>query len=358
MQPVKIAMMSLTHGHTRKYYQTLRESPKLDWVAACAENEAVERIFRTKNPDVPCYRDEQEMFDRHPDIEAVVLASANSRHLDQVRACAERGIHILSMKIPSFDMAEYDQMIELVDRAGVVCQIELEMHYNPVVHRVRKLLDDGAIGPIRAVAATNITLSPVWAFPWQGVPESSYGRRVSLGPGNPRFRGGALCDHPHIFDMIRWLTGADFHSIFAEQAPNLREDLQVEDLLLVTGKMTDGTTFLLDPSWSRLEERLAEPGPGWEVFPKRMEVNLTLHGEKGTLLADCFGPNVYHNGAPRDRYTVQYTYFDEWIGLVDEFVDCVRNHHAPKINLAWHRRTIEAMNACYDSITQGQPVLL
>ena len=26
MKPVKIAMMSLTHGHTRKYYQTLREA--------------------------------------------------------------------------------------------------------------------------------------------------------------------------------------------------------------------------------------------------------------------------------------------------------------------------------------------
>jgi len=356
MRPVKIAMLSLTHGHTRKYYQTLRDSPKLDWVAACAENETVERIFRAKNPDVPCYRSEQEMFDRHPDIEAVVLASANSRHLEQVLACAERGIHILSMKIPTFDSGEYDRMIEAVDRAGVVCQIELEMHYNPVIHRVMKLIEEGVIGPIRAVAATNITLSPVWAFPWQGVPELSYGRRVPLAPGNPRFRGGALCDHPHIFDMIRWLTGADFQSVFAEVAPNLRTDLEVEDMLLVTGKMTDGTTLLLDPSWSRLEERLPEPGPGWEVFPKRMEVNLTLHGDKGTLLADCFGPNVYHNGGPRDRYTVQYTYFDEWIGLVDEFVDCVRTGRTPKINLRWHRRTIDVMNACYESIARGQPV--
>jgi len=69
------------------------------------------------------------------------------------------------MKIPSFDMAEYDRMIELVDQAGVVCQIELELHYNPVVHRVKQLLSEGVIGPIRAMAATNITLSPVWAFP-------------------------------------------------------------------------------------------------------------------------------------------------------------------------------------------------
>jgi predicted dehydrogenase len=356
MQPVKIAMLSLTHGHTRKYYQTLRDSPKLDWVAACAENETVKERFDRNVSGVPCYMNEEEMFDKHPDIEAVVLASGNSEHLRQVRRCAERGIHILSMKIPTFDMAEYDQMIELVDRAGLVCQIELEMHYNPVVHRIKQLIGTGTIGRIQAFQATNITLSPVWAFPWQGVPELSYGRRVPLSKTDPRFRGGALCDHPHIFDLIRWLTGSDFEHIHAEVAPNIRTDLEVEDVLLVTGKMQDGSSFLLDPSWSRLEERLAEPGPGWEVFPKRMEVNLTVSGEKGVLVADCFGPNVYHNGKPHDRYTVQYTYFDEWIGLVDEFVDCIRNKRTPKINLRWHRRTIEAMNACYDSVAAGQPV--
>ena len=356
MKPLKIAMLSLTHGHTRKYFQTLSCSPKLDWVAACAEDEAVRERFEQAVQGVPCYADEEEMFDRHPEIEAAVLASANREHLRQVAACTRRGIHILSMKIPTFDLAEYDRMIELVDGAGVVCQIELELHYNPVVRRVKKLVAEGAVGRILSVQATNITLSPVWAFPWQGSPEASYGRRVPLRQGDGRFRGGALCDHPHVFDLVRWLTGSDFESIYADVAPNMRTDLEVEDMLLVSGKLRDGGTFLFDPSWSRLEERLLEPGPGWEVFPKRMEVNLSIGGERGTLMADCFGPNVYHNGAPNDRYTVQYTYFDEWIGLVDEFVGCVRGGHTPQINLRWHRPTIEAMNACYDSIAAGRPV--
>ena len=356
--PIRIAMLSLTHGHTRKYFQTLQESPKLDWVAACAEDEAVRERFERTVQGVPCYDNEEEMFDRHPEIEAAVPASANSEHLRQVEACARRGIHVLSMKIPSFDLAEYDRMIELVEEAGIVFQIELELHYNPVVQRIKRLVSDGAVGQILSMQATNITLSPVWAFPWQGVPEESYGSRVPLALDAPRFRGGALCDHPHVFDLIRWLTGSDFEHVHAELAPNMRTDLEVEDMLLVTGKMADGCSFLFDPSWSRLEERLPEPGPGWEVFPKRMEVNLTIGGERGTLMADCFGPNVYHNGAPNDRYTVQYTYFDEWIGMVDEFVDCVRNGRTPRINLRWHRRTIETMNACYESIAAGQPVLI
>ena len=41
---------------------------------------------------------------------------------------------------------------------------------------------------------------------------------------------------------------------------------------------------------------------------------------------------------------------------MDEFVDCVRNHHTPRINLGWHRRTIEVVNACYESVKTGQPV--
>lgn len=358
MKPVKIAMMTMTHGHTRKYYQTLKDNPKLDWVAVSAPDPDARERFLKSVQGIPCYNSDEEMLDAHPEIEAVVLASANDEHLKQVELCASRGIHILSMKIPSFDMEEYDRMIEVTERAGIVCQVELELHYNPVVNRVKELLAAGAVGNLQSFQATNITLSPVFSFPWQGMPEKSYGKRIALREGDGRFRGGALCDHPHIFDMIRTITGSEFDTIFAEVAPNLRKDIEEEDMLTVTGRMKNGVVFSLDPSWSRLENRLPAPGPGWEIYPKRMEVNLVVNGDKGSLLADCFGPNVYHSGMPDERYTVRYTYFDEWIGLVDEFVDCIRTGKTPQINLRWHKKTIEAMNACYDSIQKGEPVSL
>ena len=358
MKPLKIAMMSMTHGHTRKYYQVLKENPKLEWVAVSTANDTVKEIFQNSVQGIPCYDSEVEMLDKHPEIEAVVLASENSDHLRQMKLCAERGIHILSMKIPTFDMAEYDEMIKLMEQKDLICQIELEMHYNPVISRLKEVVASGELGELKSFNATNITLSPVWAFPWQGVPEKSYGKRVSIKDGDHRFRGGALCDHPHIFDMIRHITHSEFDSIYAEVAPNIRPDLEEEDMLSVIGRMKNGTVFSLDPSWSKMENRLPVPGPGWEVFPKRMEVNITINGEKGTLMADCFGPNVYHSGNPNDRYTVQYTYFDEWVGLIDEFVSNIREHKTPLINLKWHKKTIEAMNACYESIATVKVVRL
>ena len=358
MKPLKIALMSLSHGHTRKYYQVLQDNPKLEFIAASAINDEVKELFIKTVKDVPVYNSDIEMLEAHPEIQAVVVASANACHYEQFKLCAERGIHILSMKIPTFDMEEYDAMIDMVDKSGIVCQIELELHYNPVMQRVKNLIASDSIGKILSFGATNITLSPVWAFPWQGDPKESFGRVRSLREGDSRFCGGALCDHPHIFDMIRWITGSEFESIYSEVAPNLREDIIVEDMLTVVGRMKNGVVFALDPSWSRMEERLKVPGPGWEVYPKRMQVDLTLNGEKGVIIADLFGPNTYHNAGPNDRYTVQYTYFDEWIGMIDEFVDCIENKKTPKINLRWHKKTIEAMLACYDSIGTNSTISL
>ena len=172
MKRLKIAMMSMTHGHTRKYYDVLKNNPKLEWIAVSTANEEVKEIFLNSVQGIPCYDSDEAMLDAHPEIEAVVLASENSEHLRQVRLCAERKINILSMKIPTFDMDEYAEMERLVKESGITFQIELELHYNPVVLRMKDLIKNKAMGEMDAFNATNITLSPVWAFPWQGVPEN------------------------------------------------------------------------------------------------------------------------------------------------------------------------------------------
>ena len=218
MKPVKIAMMTMTHGHTRKYYQTLKDNPKLDWVAVSAPDPDARERFLKSVQGIPCYGSDEEMLDAHPEIEAVVLASANDEHLKQVELCASRGIHILSMKIPSFDMEEYDRMIELTEKAGIVCQVELELHYNPVVNRVKELLRQ-ELSEICSPSKPPTSHFPGLLLPLAGNAEKSYGKRIALREGDGRFRGGALCDHPHIFDMIRTITGSEFDTIFAEVAP-------------------------------------------------------------------------------------------------------------------------------------------
>ena len=54
MKPVKIAMMGMTHGHTRKYYQTLMDNKKLDWVASCAQDADAKKTYELYKTGVPC----------------------------------------------------------------------------------------------------------------------------------------------------------------------------------------------------------------------------------------------------------------------------------------------------------------
>ena len=289
MRQVNLAIASLTHAHVRKYYQTLHDNQKINWIAVSCATEEVAENFKAYGYDIPIYMSTEEMLKAHPEIDGVIIASENFRHYGDMELCCKYGKHMLSMKVPTFNLEEYDRMIEMVEKADVLCQVELEMHYNPTCARVLELVHSGAIGEIISFNATNITLSPVWAFPWQGDPEISYGKRVPLKPGDKRFRGGALSDHPHIFDMLRWVTGSDYDYVFAEVADNIR-DIEEEDVIFVTGRMKNGCKFLLDPSWSRHEAKTKLP-VDWDLHPKRMEVNFSIVGTKGVIQADCFGPN-------------------------------------------------------------------
>ena len=359
MKKINIAILSLNHGHAKGYYTFLQNCPFFNLVAVSVSEAAKGRIVMPMIlKDVPKYDTDEALLEAHPEVEAVILASPNQRHLEQFQLCAQQGKHIMSMKIPTFQMDEYAQMIALVEKYNIVCQVEQELHYHATVRHLKELLDRGTIGKLLSIQAINYSHCPSWWLAWQADPDLSYGKRIRLREGAERFRGGALCDHPHIFDIVRYLTGSEFVSIYAELAPNLRSELEVEDMLSAVAKLEDGTIVSLDKTIARNENKMPLIGPGWEKDPKRVEVNLVICGEKGTLLADCFHHNIYHTGNPNHRFTVRYGNIREYWNMLYEFYDCIQKKKMPSINLYSHRKTIEAMNACYESIAKGAPVKL
>ena len=148
MRQVNLAIASLTHAHVRKYYQTLHDNNKINWVAVSCATEEVEKNFLEYGYNVPIYRSTEEMLIEHPEIDGVIIASENFRHYGDMELCCKYGKHMLSMKVPTFDLEEYDRMINMVEKSGVLCQVELEMHYNPTCTRALELARSGAVGDI------------------------------------------------------------------------------------------------------------------------------------------------------------------------------------------------------------------
>lgn len=354
MKPIKIALLSCNHGHGKSYYD-LMHNPFYELVGVSVEHGYKDKIFLEKLPGIPKYDYDEDLYAEHPDIEAVVVASANRKHIYQVREACRRRLHIMSMKVPTFDMDEYDEMIRLTEEAGVVCQVELEMRESAEVLRVKELIEAGAVGRPLSITAYNYSHNPVWWRPWQCSPEESYGRRVRLRDGDDRFRGGALADHPHVFDMIRFVTGADYATVFAEVAPNLR-DIETEDLLHVIGKLDNGMTYSLDPSYANDEHRVVRMY-NWQKYPRCVEVAMNVVGTEGVIVADVYGRVFYHNGGATGEYSaIRVGRPGIWNKRMDEFYHCVRDGQKPVVGLREHRRTIEIMNAAYESVAAGSVI--
>lgn len=352
MKPIKVAILSCNHGHGKSYYDLI-DNPFYELVGVSVEHGYKDKVFLERLPNIPKYDSDEELYANHPDIEAVVVASSNRKHIEQVRVAAAKGLHIMSMKVPTFDMAEYDEMIELTEKAGVVCQVELEMREHGEIYRIKDLIQEGAIGTPLSITALNYSHNPVWWRPWQCSPEESYGKRVRLRAGDERFRGGALSDHPHIFDVIRFVTGSDYESVFAEVAPNIR-DIETEDLLHVIGKLKNGMTYSLDPSYANDEKRVVRMY-NWEKYPRCVEVTMNVVGTTGAIVADVYGRAYYYNGGPEGEYrAVGLPRKTIWNKRMDEFYHCVRDGQKPTVGLREHRRTIEIMNAAYESVSSGK----
>lgn len=356
INPVKVAIIGCSHGHARNYFG-LRNDPLFELVAVTISPGYEDKKYMKALDGIPRYKTDAELYDNHPELEAVVLASENINHIYQVREAVKHGLHIFSMKVPSYDLEEYQEMIELVEKAGVINQVELEMRYHGPMYRVKELIEDGAIGELLSINMLNYSHNPVSAFPWMCDPEASYGKRVPLRPGEKRFRGGGLADHPHIFDAARFLTGADYNSVFAEISPEVRKDSKIEEMIRVIGRMNNGVIFSLDPSYANNEK----PDPEWAdhiKWPRCVEVFMTAVGTKGTLVVDLFGKTYCYQEVKSETFVCSpgLSSTGLWNRMMNEFYHAIREGKEPAVTLRKHYNSIQAMVAAYDSIYYGEPV--
>ena len=364
MKKIKTALFSATSGHAVYYAGSLPHHEKYEWVAACVlPKDRGNRAFQAIPPDVKIYESERQLLEDFPDLDAVILAGSNDLTYGQFKLCAEYGIkNLIMMKVPSLCMEEYEEMQRIAKEKDITVQIELEMRVDQTVRRIKDLCNSGAVGNIQSIYITNTTVVvPPEIRPWITDPKQSYGRVHELKANDGRFRGGALTDHPHAFDLARFFADSEFESIYADVSENFRDGRIVEEGVFVVGKMKNGISVSIDPSYSRHENKLppVTAATGWEGYPKRVEVNVIINGDKGSIIGDCFHSGVYHTGLPYNTFAVKYLVgHGHYQSMLDTFADAVENHKTPDVNLDSHENNMRLINACYDSIYTGKRIML
>ena len=195
-----------------------------------------------------------------PEVEAVVVCSANADHRAHVELAASLGRHVLCEKPIATTLEDASAMVDACEAGGVQLHVAFPSRFLPMVGRARAAVLDGALGDLVGMVGGNRGRPPLPpAYPgWITDP---------LAAG-----GGALLDHSvHVVDVMRHVSGLEVSQVFAETGA-LLWDLDVEDVAVVSLRFGNGAVGSIDPSWS------VPAGNPWDY-----DFYLRLVGTEGSL---------------------------------------------------------------------------
>ncbi|MDQ2678125.1 MAG: Gfo/Idh/MocA family oxidoreductase [Actinomycetota bacterium] len=199
--------------------------------------------------------------------DAVFVCTWTAAHLDAVRAVVAAGLPVFCEKPLSTDLSSARELVEAVERSGVINMVGLVLRSSPALLALRELVRRPGSG-----AVMNVVFRDDQYLPTQGMYGSSW-------RGDPALAGsGTLLEHSiHDLDVLEWLLG-DAVSVAAQQSHFHGMD-RIEDSVSALFRFASGATATLASVWHDVLSRPSQRRI--EVFCERSLV---------TLEGDVFGP--------------------------------------------------------------------
>jgi 1,5-anhydro-D-fructose reductase (1,5-anhydro-D-mannitol-forming) len=108
-----------------------------------------------------------------PSVDAVYISTTNDLHAHQTQAAARAGKHVLCDKPLATTLAEADAMVAACEEAGVVFATNHHLPNSPAHRALRRLIQDGALGELRAMRVHHARWLPPELQSWRTSSPSS-----------------------------------------------------------------------------------------------------------------------------------------------------------------------------------------
>lgn len=220
-----------------------------------------------------------------PDV--VLVTTPTSTHLPLATEAARRGCHIFVEKPLGDTLAGTDELISLVADAGLVSFVGCNMRFHPGVRALKRLVEDGTLGPILSARFEVGQYLPDWrpATDYR----TSYSARRDLG-------GGVVLDAIHELDYARWLLGEVAEvACFADHVSSLEIDTEdVASILLrfESGTIAEAHLDYVQRTYSRSCKLIGEAGTAtWDYGKQELELFTADAGSTVVRLFDSWEPN-------------------------------------------------------------------
>jgi len=205
-------------------------------LVAFADPDVSRRETQATKYDLPGFPSFEEMADAVA-LDAVAIPTQPAIKLDMIRIAAARGLHAFCEKPLTDTVEQAEELVRLMDEAGLFVGMAFIYRGKPVVQRMMELLREGAIGRLRAVHIENL-----WDY---------HGLRDAAVRGQRRRRAlknlGTLDCGVHDLDMMRYMTGADYATISADGIV-VEDENEFPDHIVMHGRMTNGVLATIEES--------------------------------------------------------------------------------------------------------------
>lgn len=291
---------------------------------------------------VPHFTDMHAMM-READLDVVVVLTESGRHAAHVVALAAYGKHIVVEKPMALTLDDADAMIEACNAAGVHLFVVKQNRFNVPVQKLREAMKQGRFGKL-----VMGTVRVRWCRPQSYYDQDAW-------RGTWALDGGVLTNQAsHHVDLLEWMMG-DVVSVFAMGTTALA-NIEAEDTAVVTLRFKNGALGVIEATTA--------------VRPKDLEGSISVLGENGTVEIGGFAVNkmLVWNFTERqaeddtilEKYSVNppNVYGFGHQAYYEHVVDCLINKKPHMVDGLVGRKSIELINAIYESIETGKEISL
>jgi UDP-N-acetyl-2-amino-2-deoxyglucuronate dehydrogenase len=277
------------------------------------------------------------------DVDVVVILTESGLHAKHTVELAKYGAHIVVEKPMALTLEDADSMIEACDNFGIKLFVVKQNRFNVPVVQLRKALDQGRFGDLIMG-----TVRVRWCRPQAYYDQDSW-------RGTWALDGGVLTNQAsHHIDLLEWMMG-DVESVFAKSIKAMA-NIEAEDTAVVILKFKNGALGVIEATTA--------------IRPKDLEGSISVLGSKGSVEIGGFAVNemkIWNFDEVLDddenvieNYSVNppNVYGFGHQAYYEHVVDCLNNKTPQLVDGLKGRKSLELINAIYESVETGKEVSL
>ena len=288
--------------------------------------------------------DDLPAFLGHKPMQIVLIGSPSGLHAEQGIAAARCGLHVLTEKPIDITTERADALIAECERASVKLGVFFQDRVAPGIRKLKDLVDAGKLGKPILISGR---------VKWFRPPEYYRGSRWR-GTWTLDGGGALMNQGVHTVDLLLWLMG-DVRRVSA-RATTALHDIEVEDTVVATLEFASGAIGTLEAATS------VYPGYRRRVELTGSEGTITLEQDRivaadlHTPLADRFEQfEATGNSAATSPIVSDVSGHKK---IIEDFLRAIETDTQPICDGREGRRSVEVVQAIYESSRTGRPVII